>query len=498
MEAVQQLGQQLGIPVELSGSDESSGFFDNMYKIHDSAATLYHKTLFTERGQRALKYLMDRGLSRESIEFFKVGFAPESSKFLLSSIKSIDYEKQVLEKCGLFGSSKNEFFDRFRSRIMFPIWNASGKIVGFGGRVFASDDPAKYMNSPETPIYKKSDIFYGLHQARESIRKEGFAILVEGYTDVIQLFQNKIKNCVAVSGTAFSDRHVKQMKRFTTKVLLAYDGDLAGVSATLKTGYSLIKGDIDCEVIEIPNKFDPDEWVSKRGPEAFISEGVQKSTSLIDYHLKSSNFSEISPSAKSTIVNQILTEVRGISNPIISNDIIKKLAEKSNAEEHEIKNMIPKKRNFESNDQPVEDRDDEAFNTINDKAVLGVLKVLLHGEPEIKEFIKTNLEVDKITNARLKKLIDRMLPIMNSSPSEVIAAYEDKIDRKIISQIMVEEDSSVDFMQMSLDCISSLKKDYARDKIQQFRQKIREFEAEGKDTTELMSKVLQMQKDMNA
>ena len=160
--------------------------------------------------------------------------------------------------------------------------------------------------------------------------------------------------------------------------------------------------------------------------------------------------------------------------------------------------MIPKKRNFESNDQPVEDRDDEAFNTINDKAVLGVLKVLLHGEPEIKEFIKTNLEVDKITNARLKKLIDRMLPIMNSSPSEVIAAYEDKIDRKIISQIMVEEDSSIDFMQMSLDCISSLKKDYAREKIQQFRQKIREFEAEGKDTTELMSKVLQMQKDMNA
>ena len=498
VEAVQQLGQQLGIPVELSGSDESSGFFDNMYKIHDSAATLYHKTLFTERGQRALKYLMDRGLSRESIEFFKVGFAPESSKFLLSSIKSIDYEKQVLEKCGLFGSSKNEFFDRFRSRIMFPIWNASGKIVGFGGRVFASDDPAKYMNSPETPIYKKSDIFYGLHQARESIRKEGFAILVEGYTDVIQLFQNKIKNCVAVSGTAFSNRHVKQMKRFTTKVLLAYDGDFAGVSATLKTGYSLIKGDIDCEVIEIPNKFDPDEWVSKRGPEAFIKEGVQKSTSLINYHLKSSNFSEISPSEKSTVVNQILTEVRGISNPIISNDIIKKLAEKSNTEEREIKSMIPKKRNFESNDRPVENRDNETFDTINDKAVLGILKVLLHGEPEIKEFIKTNLEVDKITNTRLKKLIDHLLPIMNSSPSEVIAAYKDEVDRKIISQIMVEEDSSVDFMQMSLDCISSLKKDYARVKIQQFRQKIREFEAEGKDTTDLMSEVLQMQRDMNA
>ena len=498
VEAVQQLGQQLGITVELSGSEESSGFFDNMYKIHDSAATLYHKTLFSERGQRALKYLMDRGLSRESIEFFKVGFAPESSKFLLNSIKSIDYEKQVLEKCGLFGSSKNKFFDRFRSRIMFPIWNASGKIVGFGGRVFASDDPAKYMNSPETPIYKKSDIFYGLHQARESIRKEGFAILVEGYTDVIQLFQNKIKNCVAVSGTAFSDRHVKQMKRFTAKVLLAYDGDFAGVSATLKTGYSLIKGDIDCEVIEIPNKFDPDEWVSKSGSEVFIREGVQKSTSLIDYHLKSSNFSEISPSDKSTVVNQILSEVKDISNPIISNEIIKKLAEKSNVEEYEIKNMIPKKRNFKSNNQPLEDKEYETFDTINDKSVFGVIRVLLHGEREVKEWISSNLEVDKITNTRLKKLIERMLPLMNSSSSEIIAEYDDEMDRKIISQIMVEKDSSIDFMQMSIDCLSSIKKDYTRQKINQFRQKIRQLEAEGKDTTDLMSEVLQMQKDMNA
>ena len=498
VEALQQLGQQLGIPVELSGSDESSGFFDNMYKIHDAASTLYHKTLFSERGERALKYLTDRGLSRKSIEFFKVGFAPESSKYLLNSIRSDGYEKQVLEKSGLFGSSKNEFFDRFRSRIMFPIWNASSKIVGFGGRVFASDDPAKYMNSPETPIYKKSDIFYGLHQARESIRKEGFAILVEGYTDVMQLFQNKIENCVAVSGTAFSDRHVKQMKRFTNKVLLAYDGDFAGVSATLKTGYSLIKGDIDCEVIEIPNKFDPDEWVSKSGPEVFISEGVQKSTSLIDYHLKSSNFSEMSPSDKSTVVNQILTEVRGINNPIISNEIIKKLAEKSNVEEYEIKNMIPKKRDFKLNNQPVVDKENETFDTINDKAVLGIIRVLLHGKSEAKEWMSNNLEVDKITNTRLKKLIERMLPLMNSSSSDIIAVYEDEVDRKIISQIMIEEDSSIDFMQMSIDCLSTLRKDYARQKINQFRQKIRQLEADGEDTTDLMSEVLQMQKDMNA
>ena len=160
--------------------------------------------------------------------------------------------------------------------------------------------------------------------------------------------------------------------------------------------------------------------------------------------------------------------------------------------------MIPKKRNFKSNNQPLEDKEYETFDTINDKSVFGVLRALLHGEREVKEWISSNLEVDKITNTRLKKLIERMLPLMNSSSSEIIAEYDDEMDRKIISQIMVEEDSSIDFMQMSIDCLSSIKKDYTRQKINQFRQKIRQLEADGKDTTDLMSEVLQMQKDMNA
>ena len=122
VEALQQLGQQLGIEVNFSGGNESKGFFDGLYRIHETASSLYHKTLLSERGERALKYLTDRGLSRETIDYFKVGFAPESSKYLLNTIKSEAYERQILEKCGLFGASKNEFFDRFRSRIMFPIW----------------------------------------------------------------------------------------------------------------------------------------------------------------------------------------------------------------------------------------------------------------------------------------------------------------------------------------------------------------------------------------
>ena len=498
VEALQQLGHQLNIEVNFSGGNESRGFFDGLYKIHETASSLYHKTLLSDRGERAFKYLTDRGLSQEMIKFFNVGFAPESSKYLLNTIQSDGYEKQVLEKCGLFGASKNEFFDRFRSRIMFPIWNASGKIVGFGGRVFASDDPAKYMNSPETPIYKKSDIFYGLHQARESIRKEGFVILVEGYTDVIQLFQNGIKNCVAVSGTAFSERHVGQLNKFTSKVLLAYDGDFAGVSAALKTGYHLIKGGLECEVIEIPDKLDPDEWISKSGPEIFKVKGIQRSLNLIDYHLKTSNFAELNAPKKSEIVHQILIEVKEIANPIISNEIIKKLAEKSGVEESDIKKMIPQKKSFRVNDNQDNYQEEQLFDSINDKAAFGIIKVILHGELDAKEWINDNLEIDKIRNKILKNLLSILLPKMKASSSELVSILENEKDRKIITEIMVEEDSSIDFMQMAVDCISTLKKDYANGEIQRYRSKIREMEASGKDTTELMNEVLQLQKDVNA
>lgn len=497
VEAIQQLGQHLGIQVEFSGSNESKNLFDNLYKIHEDASSLYHKTLLSDRGKKALKYLMDRGLSLESIKLFSVGFAPESSKFLLNTIKSNGYGREVLEKSGLFGYSKSEFFDRFRSRIMFPIWNSSSKIVGFGGRVFASEDPAKYMNSPETPLYKKSDIFYGLHNARNAIRKNGYAILVEGYTDVIQLYQNGIKNCVAVSGTAFSERHVSQMKRFCSKALLAYDGDSAGISATLKTGYNLIKGGIEAQVIEIPNKLDPDEWVSKEGPEAFIKNGIDRASGLVDYHLKSSQFSEKTPSEKSNIVNQILIEVRDIKDPIISNEIIRKLAQISNVEENEIKRIIPRKSSNAMKRQPPKTEEGDTFDTINDKAAIGLIKVLLQDKAEPIAWIKENLEIDNIFNNRLKDLVKLLIDKTSGSASEIISSIADENDRKIITELMIEEDLAIDFMQMSIECINTLSKDAIRHKIQDYRQKVRKLEAEGGDTTDLMNKILELQKDNN-
>ena len=157
VDALQQIGKELGIKVEFSGDAKSKDFFSELYSLHRFAAELYHKTLFSNQAIKAKEYLISRGLSEESLKLFKVGFAPKNSSFLLDAIKSKKLSDEIIQKSGLFGSSNSKFYDRFRSRIMFPISNSSGKIIAFGGRIFGSDDPAKYMNSPETPLFQKAD-----------------------------------------------------------------------------------------------------------------------------------------------------------------------------------------------------------------------------------------------------------------------------------------------------------------------------------------------------
>ena len=340
VDAIQQIGGQLGIEVEFSGNNESKEFFHQLYDLHEHAAQLYQKNLFSDKGENAKKYLLDRGINEGSIKLFKVGFAPKKSTFLFESIKQKQYKKEVIEKSGLFGISNSKIYDRFRSRIMFPIFNTSSKVIAFGGRVFGVEDPAKYMNSPETPLYHKSEVFYGLNFTRDSIRKENYAILVEGYTDLIQLFQADIKNVIAVSGTAFTDQHVNQIRRLTSKAFLAYDGDSAGVNATLRAGFSLLKGGVEPRIIVIPEKLDPDDWVKNEGANAFKAKGVNKAIGLLNFKLKSTNFSKCSPSEKSNIIKDVLSELNKIEDPIIQQNLVKGLAQAAGVEENQIIQML--------------------------------------------------------------------------------------------------------------------------------------------------------------
>ena len=501
VEAVAQLGNQLGIEIQFSGNDDSNQFFDKLYEIHDFAAELFHKTLFSDQGEKAKQYLLKRGLNEASLKLFNVGFVPENSSYLFNSIKSKNYDKDVMEKSGLFGFSGSKTYDRFRSRIMFPISTRAGKIIAFGGRIFGKDDPAKYMNSPETPLYKKSQVFYGLDITRDVIIKKESAILVEGYTDLIQLYQAGIKNVVAVSGTAFTEQHVNAIRNFTSKVYLCYDGDLAGINAAKKAGYTLLKGGIDSKVIVIPDGLDPDDWMLRDGKEEFESNGINKSLELLKFHLRSSNYTKKSISEKSQIMDEILIEVSEIQEPLIRQDFIKKLAVVGGIEENAVLQMLTKiqigKRNYQHYNEK-QKPEDNTYRDINDKAELGIIKVLLSNDEKARSFIKENLSIDQIKNPKSNKLVEILLKTEDVNPVEIISSFSSPEERELISKTLMDEDKTSSNMQMAEDCINTLAKESIKKEVEQLRIKIREMEAKDQDTTELMKKIIEIQKKLHA
>ena len=499
VDAIQELGGQFGIEVEFSGDNKSNEFFHELYEIHNLAADLYHKTLFSDKGEKAKKYLLDRGIDEKLIKLFKIGFAPKNSTFLSESIKTKQYKKDVIEKSGLFGFADSKIYDRFRSRIMFPISNTSNKVIAFGGRVFGVDDPAKYMNSPETPLYHKSEVFYGLNLSRDMIRKENYAILVEGYTDVIQLFQAGIKNVIAVSGTAFTDQHVNQIRRLTSKAFLAYDGDSAGANATLRAGYSLLKGGVEPKIIEIPDNLDPDDWVKNEGSSVFKSKGIDKAIGVLNFHFKSSKFSELSGVNRDKIINDILSKVSEISSPIIKQDFISKIAQATNLEENQIIHMLSKQATRHKSRQAKDEKDkpSKLFSTVNGKAELGIIQVLSGNNDEARILLKEKLDVDKIENLQIRKLVEILLKSNKVNPAEIISHFEEQGEREIISEVLMLDDQTSEHLEMAKDCLTTLSKILVKEKIKQLRLQIREMETAGKDTSELMLKVVEIQKKLN-
>jgi len=499
VEALKKLGDQLGIAVEFEGGTENRDFFTGLYEIHELAADLYSRTLFTERGKEALRYLNKRGLTDASLKLFRVGFAPSNSTFLLSNVKSKKYSNEVIEKCGLFGHSEKGNYDRFRSRIMFPIFHSSGRIIAFGGRAFGTDDPAKYLNSPETPLYHKQDVFYGLNLAREAIRSQEFAILVEGYTDLIQLYQAGIKNVVAISGTAFSDRHANQIRKFTSKVYLAYDGDTAGRKATIRAGYNLLKGRVEPRVIHIPSGLDPDEWVRKDEGKEF-NLALKAASSLIDFQLEAEDVTALSGPARSNLVHEIVKEALAIKDPIIQADLRKKVSQKLGLDEKEIVQLFKKEslkgRMFKTETPEIPRA--KIFSSLLSRTELGLIKILAGRNKEARELIRDKLNLDLFTDDFLKSLVLLLKQDGDIDPANLVGKFDSAQEREIVSKLLIENDEISDPLQMAHEYLETLNRQMIKEKIKTARSKIREMETNGQNPEKIIIKVSELQKQLNA
>ncbi len=324
-EAVRTVAEKCGIAVPKPRERSPEERRENqqrssLVEMHREAAEFFAKTLLlTSEGKVALAYLEDRGLDRESITHFGIGFAPSGGDVLFRLLKQKFAEKD-LEVCGLVGRDQSgRFYDRFRRRIMFPISNEGGKVIAFGGRAMGDDMP-KYMNSPETPIYSKSTVLYHLDRAKESLRHSDFAVLVEGYMDAIAVARAGIGNVVASCGTSLAESQIKLLSRFTQRIVVNYDPDAAGQAATERSLTLLLEKEFDVRVLALPGGADPDKFIKEKGVDAY-AKLLTQSPPYLDYLIgKARQMDRTTAAGKVAALNFLMPFVQRLPNRLLRSE----------------------------------------------------------------------------------------------------------------------------------------------------------------------------------
>ena len=319
-----------------------------LYEICELATSFFEKQLESKTGKAVKEYLLKRGISKESIRKWRIGYSPDTWQSLSDFLVSKGYKREEIEKVGLSLKSEKtgNFYDRFRSRIIFPVFDLNSQVIGFGGRIFGEkkekEEIAKYVNTPNTLLYDKSRVLYGLDKARVEIRKKDFCILVEGYTDTIMVSQSGNENVVATSGTALTPYQLKILKRYSENLITAFDMDVAGDSAT-KRGIDLAQNlGFNIKVITMPENLDPADIISK-DPKDW-GKSVESSKSILDFYFETtfSKFDKKTPEGKREISKILLPVIKRIPNKILQSHWVSQLSKDLEVKEEDISEELKK------------------------------------------------------------------------------------------------------------------------------------------------------------
>ena len=497
-EAVKSLADYYNIPVELNADNNKSELFSPLYEIHELAVKFYQENLFSKNGSEALSYLHNRGIKNNLIEKFKIGYSNNSWDQLVLHCKGKGFTKSQILKSGLFTHSDKGLFDRFRNRIMFPIFHSSGKPIAFGGRTLDKKEPAKYLNSPETPLYNKGSVLYGVHVSRDSILKEGSVILVEGYMDLLKLYQGGIKNVLALSGTAFTEKQVSILSRMTQKVILFYDGDNAGGNAAIRAGWIIIKGGLEPSVVQPPNDLDPDEWIDEIGTENILLK-INSSENYINFHLNFNNSSILKGIERKNYIISLAKELKSLEDGILRNDMIRLIAEKLKIDEEDLIRTVKTQRIIKGYNKP--DQPSETvlfFSSKIDKAQIELIKILIGEDEKIKYYLIEKISIDYFTTPLLKKLaiylLDENLAMDSSS---IIEYFQDSNERNFVAKILFNQINNMYSEEIVSDCLKILKSDPIKKQINDLRINIREKESKGEDTMDELNSIANLREKLN-
>ncbi len=404
-EAVKTIAEKCGVALPVMANDDDAKYAEERDKQRDElrqlniwATEFFESSLESGAGKIALDYLAKRGISDESRRQFRLGYAPNSWDALVGFLQQRGATKFQIERSGLVSLKDTGagFYDKFRGRLMFPILDAQGKIVAFGGRILGDGEP-KYLNSPETALYTKGQHLFGLNYSREAIRRQGFVILVEGYLDYLIPFQHGVRNLVASLGTALTDQQVRLLGRYARKIIVNFDPDSAGVNATKRSLELLLTEGFKVNVLTLPDNLDPDEFIRARGVEGY-AKVLRNSQSFMDYIVAQAMKSHdlASPAGKVETLNEILPYLKLVKDRVEMTEQVERIADRLKLESKVVREEF--KRAVETRAERVSEAAVTAQMAVK-PAEKGLLAALLN-QPNVRQRMMRQLVEDDYKQLR--------------------------------------------------------------------------------------------------
>ena len=440
IEAVRQLADRAGIalPDAKPADPDQQEVFDQLYRANELAVKYFHHLLTQdEKAADAMAYLKNRGINRDIIDAFSLGYAPDQWEGFLQVATRRGFSPQILERAGLVLQREkgSGFYDRFRNRITFPIHAATGRPVAFGARALDPDEQAKYINSPETPVYNKSATLYGLWRDRDAIRDAGTALVVEGYMDLIALSQYGIENAVASSGTALTPDHARLLRRYAPKTILIFDGDTAGATAAMRGIGSLFEVGLEVRVVTLPEDHDPDSYVRAHGPDGF-SRLTENAAPAIDFLIEQfAQRDDLSTVDGKTRTAHALAELVGrITDSARKQYLIKDIAEKIGIDEEILIRIAQTQRRSTrpQNGQP----EPESYDT-RPRSERELLTYLMQ-HPENADSVFNQISPDNFTNGAYRQIANLIARNRQQKQSIEAAHLIDQCNDDRLSRILTD------------------------------------------------------------
>jgi DNA primase len=494
-EAVRTVAEKCGIPIPSPRERSPEERRENqqrsaLVEMHHEAAAYFARHLHqSAEGKVATAYLEDRGLNREAMTRFGLGYAPSSGDALLRHLKS-KYPEKLLEISGLFSRDPSgRLYDRFRRRIMFPIANDTGKIIAFGGRAMGDDMP-KYMNSPETPIYSKSNVLYHLDRAKEALRQNDFAILVEGYMDAIAVARAGIANVAASCGTSLAEPQIKLLGRFTRRVVVNYDPDTAGQAATERSLALLLEKEFDVRVLALPGGADPDKFLKDQGADAY-RKLLAQAPAYLDYLIGRARQMDRSTAAgKLAALNFLMPYVQRLPNRLLRSEWATRIASELRVDEPVLREAL--RRAAAERRSEVKPKAELLAPPIR-PAERRLIRMLVEAEgfreklsqALASEALHRGLETERIFEVLISRVGER------PDAATLGAALEDR-ERRMLFEVLFEESADPTWEEAE-SCLGVLRSRYLEQELAELQKQI-EAQAPPEELTRLLVRRLELQK----